>query len=236
MAIATAQQIVDRASQELGLATSNLTAGLITQVGTQSLALLNSLGDDLVHDFDWQFLMKTATITGDGVSTSYPLPIDFGHTVNQTMWSSNNKMPMIGPQTPQQWGWLQFGIVSVGVYYRYRIVENSLEVFPVLPLNEVVNFYYIDKNWVLDQDGVTYKDEITNPGDMPLFDKGLCIKGLKTRLWAQKGFDTTVLSKEYNDHLSAEQAQSAAAPTLYLSGNYGGILIDAYRNIPEGNW
>lgn len=189
-----------------------------------------------MHDFDWQFLLETASIVGDGVLDRHPLPANFGRVVNQTVWSTLNKMPLLGPQSPQQWGWLQFGIVSAGIYYRYRIVGNELEVFPVLPLGETVNFYYISANWVLDADGVTYKDQITGPDDVPVFDRGICIKGLKVRLWAQKGFDITLLSKEYNDHLSAEQAQQGGAPTLNLSPWGGSYLIDAYRNIPEGNW
>lgn len=236
MTTATAQQIVDRASNELGLATSTLTTGLITQVGTQSLALLNSLGEDLVKAHDWQFLEATATFTGDGTTTEFTLPTDFGRVVSQTVWSTNNSLPMEGPLTSQAWGWVQFGIVSVGVFYRYRILHNKLAVFPTPGVGEEIKFYYIKKNWVLDNDGVTYKEGVTDGDDTPLFDRGLLTKGLKVRLWGQKGFDTTALAKEFNDDLSTAKAQNQGAPVIRLAGAADSILIDPRRNIPDGNW
>lgn len=236
MTTATTQAIVDAACNQLGLPTSSLTAGLITQIGTQSLSLLNSLGDDLVRAHDWQFLEGTATFTGDGVTSEFDMPSDFGRIVNQTVWSSNNKLPMDGPLTAQAWGWVQFGIVSVGVFYRYRILGNKLAVFPTPAVGDEIKFYYIKKNWVLDSDGSTLKDASEGNSDVPLFDRNLMIKGLKVRLWAQKGFDTTVLADEYNDILSAEKAQNQAAPAIRLSGASDNILIDPRRNVPDGSW
>lgn len=236
MTTATTQVIVDAACNQLGLPTSSLTSGLITQIGTQSLALLNSLGDDLVRAHDWQFLEATATFTGDGVTTEFDMPADFGRIVNQTVWSTNNKLPMEGPLSSQAWGWVQFGIVSVGVFYRYRVLGNKLAVFPVPADGEVIKLYYIKKNWVLDSDGVTYKDSTDGNGDTPLFDRNMLIKGLKVRLWAQKGFDTTALADEYNDILMAEKAQNQAAPAIRLTGGHDSILIDPRRNVQDGSW
>lgn len=236
MATATTQAIIDRACNELGLPTSSLTTGLITQLGTQSLSLLNSLGEDLVRAHDWQFLEATATFVGDGVTSEFTLPTDFGRVVNQTVWSSNNKLPMEGPLTAQSWGWVQFGIVSVGVFYRYRILHNKLAVFPTPAVGDEIKFYYIKKNWVLDGDGVTYKDSTDGNGDTPLFDRSVLIKGLKVRLWGQKGFDTTLLTDEYNDVLDAEMAQNQAAQAIRLAGSSDSILIDPRRNVPDGGW
>lgn len=236
MTTATAQTIVDRACNELGLATSSLTTGLITQLGTQSMALLNSLGNDLVRVHDWQFLEATATFTGDGSTDEFDMPSDFGRIVNQTAWASSTRLPMYGPLTSQQWGWISFGIVSVGVYYRYRILNNKLHVSPTPASGEVMKFFYIKKNWVLDDDAVTYKDTIENSGDTILFDRELMIRGLKLRLWGQKGFDTTVLANEYNDFLEAEMGQNQGANVISLAGRHSTILIDPMRNVPDGDW
>lgn len=236
MTTATAQTILDRSCDQLGLPRTSLVTGLITQIGTQSLSLLNSLGDDLTTAHDWQFLEGEASFTGDGSTESFALPEDFGRIVNQTTWSTNNKLPMEGPLSAQSWGWVQFGIVSVGVFYRYRILGNRLHVFPAPALDEVIKFYYIKKNWVLDADGVTYKDAVTSGSDTPLFDRGLMVKGTKVRLWAQKGFDTTAMSAEYNDLLSAEKAQNQGANVIRLSGSSDSILIDSRRNVPDGSW
>ena len=236
MATATVQAIVDRASQELGLPTASLDPGLIEQIGLQSMALVNALGDDILRAHDWQFLEETATLVGDGSSSEFDMPADFGRIVNQTTWATTNRMPMGGPLTAQQWGWCQFGIVSVGLIYRYRILHNKLAVFPTPGLGEEIKFYYIKKNWALSSNGVTYIDEVTAGGDVPLFDRSLMVKGLKARLWAQKGFDTTSLAQEFNDELSAYKAQDQGAPVIHLAGYWDPLLIDPRRNIPEGNW
>ena len=236
MTTATAQQIVDRACNELGLATSSLVPGLINATGTQSLSLLNTLGDDLVTAHDWQFLEGIVDLVGDGVTSEFDLPADYGRTVNQTLWSTNNKLPMEGPMSQQQWGWLNYGIVSVGVFYRYRILNNKMAVFPALRAGEHVKFYYIKKAWVIDQDTVTMKDLIVNGGDSPIFDRNLMIKGLKVRLWNQKGFDTTSLTREYDELLHAYLAQNQGAPVIKMSGRAATILLDPRRNVPDGNW
>jgi hypothetical protein len=235
MTLATAQYIVDRASQELGIATSSLTPGVINQIGSQSLALLNSLGDELVREHGWQFLEGSATIIGDGTTTEFSLPEDFGRIVNQTAWSASNKLPMNGPLNAQVWGWIQHGIVSVGIYYRYRILNNKLVTFPAISAGEEVNFYYIKKNWVHSKDGVSMVDTITWPEDRPAFDRSLMIKGLKNLLWGQKGFDTTELARAYNSELSMQLAQNQGAPVIDLSHSASSILITT-RNVPDGNW
>jgi hypothetical protein len=234
--LATAQSIVDRASHELGLSTASLDPGQIEQLGTQSLALLNSLGDELMSAQDWQFLESTATLMGDGSSDSFDLPADFGRIVNQTLWNDSNRRQMFGPQTAQQWGWVRFGIVATGLMYRYRIIDNKLVVFPTPGLNEQINFFYIRKNWVRAASGMVFQDEVLAPGDTPLFDRGLMIKGLKVKLWGQKGFDTTALAKSYNDELASFMAQNGGAPEIYLSQGPGNLYIDPIRNIPDGNW
>lgn len=233
---ATTQEIIDASFDELGLPRESLVVGLIGQVGTQSLALLNSIGDDLVKEHDWQFLQQVATLNGDGVTDEFDLPSDFGRIVDQTMWSSNNKLPMEGPLSPQAWGWVQYGIVSAGVFYRYRILNDKLAIFPTPADGEVFNFFYITKNWVLDDDLVTYKDTTDAGADVPRFDRGLLKKALKVRLWGQKGFDTTALVREYQDDLAIEKAQNQSAPVISLCSSRNNILLDPRRNIPDGDW
>lgn len=234
--LATAQEIVDRAVDELGLARTELVEGLINQVGVQGMALLTSLGEDMVRDHDWQFLEKAVTFQGNGSANVFSLPPDFGRIVNQTVWSSKNKMPAQGPVGSREWGWIKYGMISTSVYYRYRILSDRFEVFPTPPAGETLQFFYISKNWVLKGDGTGYGDAIIDSTDKPIFERSLMIKGLKARLWAQKGFDTSILAREYNDALNMIKAQDQGAPDIHLGRRGTSDLIDGWRNIPEGNW
>ena len=230
---ATADRIINAACQELGLPPVSLNASANDAIGYQSLGLLNALGDELCRVQDWQFLEKAMTFTGDGVSTSFPLPADYGRQVNQTQWSTSQQRPMMGPDSPQVWSWSQYGIVSVGVFFRYRILDNEYAVFPTPGDGEGFALYYISKNWV--QDGLNplvYKDQVTGPNDIPVFDRRVMIAGLKVKLWAQKGFDTTVLQREFDNMLLAEKGQNQGARVISLAGNDGHLLIN-WQNISD---
>ena len=234
--MATAIDIINAACHELGLPTVSLNSATGDTIGTQALALLNALGDELVRIHDWQFLEKVMTFTGDGIASSFPIPADYKRQVNQTQWATKDKRPMCGPDSAQMWSWSQYGIVSVGAYFRYRILGNEYAIFPVPGAGEEFALYYISKNWVLDQDApFTPKEQITKSGDTPLFDKRLLISGLKVKLWAQKGFDTTVIQDEFNFMLAAEKAQNQGARVIDLSGGSGHLYING-QNIPESGF
>lgn len=231
--MATAIEIINAACHELGLPTVTLNSTTGDTLGTQALALLNALGKELTKVHDWQFLEKVMNFTGDGVAASFPTPPDFGRQVNQTQWEVSNRRPMHGPDSPQVWSWTQYGIVSVGIYHRYRILGNEYAVFPVPGLNEQFALFYISKNWALDQDPpFDPKDTLTKTGDVPLFDERLMVTGLKVKLWAQKGFETTVLQDEFNFTLEAVKAQNQGARVISLSGGDMHLYLD-WRNLPE---
>lgn len=231
---ATVQYIIDSALAELGIQSGTVGAAQQEQNVTQALAILQSLGRDAITVHDWQFLMKTANYTGDGTTVAFDMPSDFSRQVNQTQWALNNKRPMIGPLSPQQWGWTQYGIVSVGVYFRYRILQNDFTIFPVPGVGELFAFYYISGNWLQDASGIP-KSTITAATDVIYFDDRLMISGVKLRLWAARGYDTTQLAAEYNYCLQAQMGQDQGAPVIQLSGTDGFHYIDT-SNVPDGSW
>lgn len=230
---ATAISIVNDALIELGLPAVTVGAVGYDTNAQQAVAMLNSLGDELIRVHDWQFLEQTVQFIADGVSDAYPLPQDFGRTVNQTQWSISDKRPMQGPDSPQVWSWNQYGIAAVGVYYRYRILNNKFAIFPIPSNGLEFVFYYISKNWVMDADDNTVmKDKVTKENDIPVFDRRLLVTGLKAKLWAQKGFDTTKIQDEFNYMLDVEKAQTQGARVIDLSGCGGHYYLDM-ENLPD---
>jgi hypothetical protein len=232
----TAIDIINASCHELGLPTTVLNAATGDTLGNQSLALLNALGEELTRVHDWQFLEKVMEFTGDGVTDRFPMPPDFKRQVNQTQWSKSDRRPLRGPDSPQIWSWSQYGIVSVGIFFRYRILGNEYAVFPIPGLGNEFAMYYISKNWVIDMDPPNdLKDRITKTGDIPMFDSRLLTAGLKVKLWAAKGFDTTVLQDEFNYLLAAEKAQNQGARVIDLCGQDAQIYL-TWRNVPESGF
>lgn len=235
MGTLTVLQLVNRALQELGLPqATTAVSGQDDQTGFQALGLLNALGDLLSRAHDWQFLEKTAEFTGDGVTDTFDLPADFGRIINQTQWSSSNRRPLYGPMAPQGWSWLQYGIASVGVYYRYRIVGNKFVVFPKLADGEKINFYYISKNWVVGSLG-QQKSAIDSDTDTLVFDDHLAIAGLKYKLWTAKGMDSAALYAEFMFILNSAKAQTQGAPVISLDSRWDHMYISG-QNVPDGAW
>lgn len=237
MALAkTALEMTNQALQEIGLPQApTIISVQDDQTGFQMHGLLNALGTQLVRVHDWQFLEKTATFVGDGVTTAFDLPEDYGRMVNQTQWAAKNKRPMYGPMSPQGWSWVQFGIVSVGVYYRYRIIGNQFHVFPTPPVGEEFNFYYISKYWVYDPDTDQYKTEVTDDGDLTLFDEFLMVAGMKYKLWSAKGMNAAELLAEFNYMLNAEKSQTQGAGVISLDSRWEHLYISG-QNVPDGSW
>lgn len=230
---AKAIDIVNDALIELGLPSVAVGAVGYDTTGLQAVAMLNALGDELIRVHDWQFLERTLELVADGINDAYPLPSDFGRTVNQTQWSTSDKRPMMGPDSPQIWSWNQFGIAAVGVYYRYRILNNKFTMFPLPSAGQEFAFYYISKNWVMDaEDNSILKDRVSKEGDIPVFDRRLLVTGLKAKLWAQKGFETTKIQQEFNYMLDVEKAQTQGARVIDLSGCSGHFYLNG-DNLPD---
>lgn len=239
MAIRTAIDEANQALQELGLPTATtVMSEMGDATGFQLVGLMNALGAQLVKAFDWQFLEKSHEITANGIDTVFDMPSDYGRVVNQTAWSSKNKRPMYGPMTAQAWSWVQYGIVSVGVYYRYRIIGNKLHVFPTPAAGEKFHFYYISKNWVIndiDPLNIVYRDKIVQDSDMPLFDDAMMVAGAKFKIWAAKGMDARELGDEFMYMLNAEKGQSEGAPVISLDHSWNHLYISG-QNVSDGSW
>ena len=231
--------IVNQALQEIGLPQVETTISPFDdQTGFQTLGLVNALGTQLVKVHDWQFLEKSQQYVGDGIASEFDLPADFGRIVNQTQWTSTNRRPMFGPVSPQGWSWVKNGIVSVGVYYRYRILDNKFQVFPIPALNEKIDFYYISRNWVFDPDIAPsggYKDKLTKDNDEPVFDNFMMCAGVKYKLWAAKGMEAAELGREFEYMVTAEKGQTQGAPVISLNRQWDYLYISG-QNVPDGSW
>jgi hypothetical protein len=125
--------------------------------------------------------------------------------------------------------------VSVGVYFRYRILRDKFVVFPKPGINEKFHFFYISRNWVWDPITLIYKDKAESDEDEPIFDNFLMIAGTKFKLWNAKGMEATDLGNQFSYMLEAEKAQSQGAPVISLDRSWDYLYISG-RNIPDGSW
>ena len=180
-------------------------------------------------------ISQKASGTGTGTinfsQTIYPLPSDFETVTDRTQWDKTKHWEMLGPESPQQWQWLKSGYISTGPRVRWRILDNQFQIWPVMNTNEYLGWEYRSKGWARAADG-TVKNSFTADSDTTVFDDRLMVLFTKMKYWGIKGFDTTVVSQDYQRVLSIAKANDKGAPNLSFAPYPSKVLI-GYANIPD---
>lgn len=295
--MATALQLVQQATGEMGLGVPTFVVGNAASDVIQQLALLNAVGYELQRKFDWQYLAKeyrfttafsqptgtttsgsavvtglsstaglaanTWSVTGTGIPTDttiasvdsgtqitlsqaatasgavtltcakikYALPADYDRLVDNTEWDKSKRWQMLGPETAQQWQWLKSGYIATGPRVRFRVMGNTLQVWPPLSAAEYLGFEYLSNYWAFDTSG-NGKGSFTADSDTCAFPDRLMVLGLKLKYFEIKGFDTTAFARDFNDELNLAKANDHGSPILSLAPQLADVLIDQTQ-IPD---
>jgi hypothetical protein len=166
--------------------------------------------------------------------TAYDLPDDFETITDRTMWDKSKHWEMLGGEDAQQWQWLKSGYISTGPRIRWRILDNQFQIWPVMNTNEYLGWEYRSKGWARASDG-TVKNSFTADSDTTVLDDRLMVLFTKMKYWGIKGFDTTVVSQDYQRVLSIAKANDKGAPNLSFAPYPSKVLI-GYANIPDTNY
>lgn len=236
----TAGQILKQATGELGLpygVTQSNNVGV-----TQSWALLNSAGNDLVRMHPWQQLLAEWSFTTIASQGGYALPDDWSYFLDQTVWDRTSHWPMLGPKSAQEWAWLKGGLLAAAPRMRYRVMDNTFEVWPVpgtyvgmTGLN--IALEYVKKNWVIHtgDSGDQPTDMAVAEGDQILFDPWLTIKYFKLKFYELKGFNQDAVRGEFVRMFLSLTGKDKGAPKLSLAPIYPPLFIGPW-SIPDGSW
>lgn len=145
--------------------------------------LATEVAVDVMKAHDWQRLKVLNTLTGDGVTTSFPLPSDYDrmllkgdvHPINSLTWRYQRA------EDEDQWLTLQdFNLTSPGAYI---IIGGTMQFAPAIPTGETARFYYISNNIA------TGKAAFTLDSDVFLLPERLLTLGVIWKWKAQKRKD-----------------------------------------------
>ena len=180
-------------------------------------------------------LSQMASGTGSGSvvlsQVAYTLPPDFETITDRTQWDKTKHWEALGPEDAQQWQWLKSGYISTGPRIRWRILDNQFQVWPVMNTNEYIGWEYKSKGYVRGADG-SVKTSFTADSDTTVLDDRTIVLATKLKYWGIKGFDTTVVSQDYQRVLSIAKAQDKGAPNLSFAPYPSKVLI-GWANIPD---
>ena len=236
--------------------TKSITANATTVNGSYNLTF--EAGTDLTGvDSQWQLtgynipqdtyvvsannttkvVVMSQMASGNGVQsvvcaqTAYDLPADFETITNRTHWDKSKHWEMLGPEDAQQWQWLKSGYISTGPRVRWRILDNQFQIWPVMNTNEYLGWEYRSKGWARSAAGAI-KNSFTADTDTTVLDDRLMVLFTKMKYWGIKGFDTTVVSQDYQRVLTIAKANDKGAPNLSFAPYPSKVLI-GYANIPD---
>lgn len=181
----------------------------------EMLALANEMAQRIAYDTrDWQKFMKTQTLTGNSVATSFALPADYKRMLlTAEVWRSTSALqPMM--YVADYPDWLQrraFGYTNA--YGEWTRVGDQTLIFPTLATGLTCYFAYLHKNCVaLAAGGVG--DRFAADGDVYGLDERVLKLGMIWQWKADKGAAYAEDMGTYGDALAKVEGADKPAPIL----------------------
>ena len=250
----TANDIINRVAVEVGLNADTDPVASTDETYIQMLALLDSLGQELVNLHNWQglksFIDATTNATsfdtqlGSGVTIGtggiYDLPDDFDHMIDQTGWDRTNRVSLGGPLSSQDWSYLAGrDLVSQSIYASFRLVDNKLALYPQpAPDGLRITFEYMSRFWVREQgQSVNNRETVGSGSDLVMYDPLLTIKFLKLKFLQAKGLPAGDAAMEFETMLESRIGKSEGAPVLNASHRSRGYpYLSPYYNTGDSGF
>lgn len=205
-----------RSRLNLGTVTTVFTS---TDVGVQQMiGLLQDIGDELAERAFWQRLNIAGTLTGDGVTTLWTIPANFGG-LSAGLQFTSNLYPMFnlnGPVTNEELARLKAFPISP-VRPVWRIINNQFEFWPALKTGELVTYNYYSPAWIYTV-VTTRVTRWTADTDTSLIDEKVLTRGLEWRWLAAKGFDYAEAFRRYESSFDRAEGRDDDGRVVSMSG------------------
>jgi hypothetical protein len=140
----------------------------------------------ILSDYDWPALKKIATITGDGATEDFDLPVNYSRMVTKTgLWSSAKSCVLRRVIGDDEW----LSLVTLGNYSTFgawTLYEDQIHIKPAPADGEVIRYFYISDLYAQQTDS-TYASEFAYDTDVFRIDERLLTCAIIWQWKAAKG-------------------------------------------------
>lgn len=211
----TILSIVQKATLSLDMEQPTVLFSSTERTWVEMANIVNICAAQILEAYDWQRLIKTATVTGDGVETAFPLPADYDRMVRDAnLWSPG--LTWYPSQQMQDFNqWLELQSYAIETWQqRWMIFGGNLNVMPPVADTETLRFGYISNNIV--NGPVT--SQFTTDTDNFILDDELLRLSIVWNWKKIKGYDFQVELAEYGERLNSLQFSDVGARQRIISG------------------
>lgn len=196
------------------------------------MAFAQDIGDELAERYFWRNLNIAGQLTGDGTTTLFTLPGDWGElSAGQGLFSSvNTTLPLYGPVTNEELAAMK-AAVSYPTRSVWRIIGGTFELWPAPAAGEVITFNYYSTNWVSNASGTQRQTGFLLDTDFSMIDEKVLRRGLIWRWKHSKGLDYAEDFRRYEMSIDraagredAERIVRTARPPLDLDDWFPGTI------------
>jgi hypothetical protein len=149
-------EICQKAAKVVGVNPPTTLVGSSNVMAQKLLEHLCQSAKDRRRDKPWPQLIRTGIITLTAGDANPTMPGDIMGYVHNTFWDISGGRPIEGPLNPSQWANVQWGIVNLGPFRKFRIAGRiATKRFELNPVpasgdtGEQIGFLYTSKNWLL---------------------------------------------------------------------------------------
>lgn len=198
------------------------------------LRYVNSIGKQLIRDYNWQALRREHTFTASaGQSQALAFPADFLRLIPDTFYDRTNDGLLIGPIDPAEWQMLTtYDYQGSGIYERRFIYRNgAVEVIPAFSGGEACALEYITNEWC--ENGGTGKTAFTNDADTARIDEELLTLAVASAWLQGEGLPAAHIEDRFKMRLKSLMRQDQAKRGGLKAGDiFGAGVTRHWSGVP----
>lgn len=178
--------IAQDVAKEVGFTVPSSLVNNSDEVATQLLFMIKREARVLSDKFNWQALVKSYQFNFVASQQAYNLPSDFRYFIQNTLWNSTMRRPLLGPISFEDYQIQVNYLITSGIDKMVTVFNNQMNITPTPGSTDSINFLYTTTN-IFQSSGGSGQTSILADTDTTVVREDLIELGLKLRFLIAKG-------------------------------------------------